>query len=183
MPSDEQHAPLEPVQPVQPVQPVEVVPGVWLRPATEQDLQALVDLLAADQLGAARDGIRDDTDRAAYLGAFRAMDTDPAHLLMVAERDGRIVGTFQLSFLPGLARRGAWRSQIEAVRVAQSERGSGLGTELMRWAINESQRRGAVVVQLTSDRSRTAAHRFYRRLGFVDSHVGMKLRLGADGGS
>jgi GNAT superfamily N-acetyltransferase len=96
---------------------------------------------------------------------------------MVAERDGRIVGTFQLSFLPGLARRGAWRSQIEAVRVAQSERGSGLGTELMRWAINESQRRGSVVVQLTSDRSRSAAHRFYRRLGFVDSHVGMKLRL------
>jgi GNAT superfamily N-acetyltransferase len=159
------------------IEPTAVAPGVVLRPATEADVPAVIALLAADQLGAARDGIRDETDRAAYLSAFRAIDADPSHLLLVAERDAEIVGTFQLSFLPGLARRGAWRSQIEGVRVAESERGSGLGTQLMRWAVEESRRRGCVLVQLTSDRGRTDAHRFYRRLGFVDSHVGMKLKL------
>lgn len=161
-------------------EPVEVAPGVVLRRAAATDLAAIVDLLAADQLGAARDGIRDEADRAAYLGAFRAIEADRAQLLMVAERDDRIVGTFQLTFLPGLARRGAWRSQLEAVRVAEPERGGGLGSALMHWAIEESRRRGCGLVQLTSDQARTDAHRFYRRLGFVDSHVGMKLRLGPE---
>lgn len=150
---------------------------VLLRTAAEADVPALVGLLAADQLGRTRDGVRDDGDLAAYAAAFRVIDADPAHLLVVAEKDGQIVGTFQLSFLPGLARRGALRAQIEAVRVAENERGGGLGAAMMAWAIDEARRRGCALVQVTSDKARTEAHRFYAGLGFVASHEGMKLRL------
>ena len=150
---------------------------VLLRTATEADVPAVVGLLAADQLGASRDGVHDDGDLAAYAAAFRRIDADPAHLLVVAEKDGQIVGTFQLSFVPGLARRGALRAQIEAVRVAADQRGAGLGAAMMRWAIDEARRRGCALVQLTSDKERTEAHRFYAGLGFVASHEGMKLRL------
>jgi GNAT superfamily N-acetyltransferase len=151
--------------------------GVVLRTAAADDVAAIVGLIAADQLGATRDGVRNEADLAAYRAAFQLIDTDPAHLLVVAERDGQIVGTLQLSFLPGLARRGALRAQIEAVRVAESERGSGLGAAMMRWAIDEAGRRDCALVQLTSDKARTDAHRFYARLGFVASHEGMKLAL------
>jgi GNAT superfamily N-acetyltransferase len=150
---------------------------VVLRTATGADVAALVDLIAADQLGATRDGVRDQADLAAYTAAFDNIDADPAHLLVVAELAGEVVGTMQLSFLPGLARRGALRAQIEAVRVAQSQRGSGLGAAMMGWAIDEARRRGCALVQLTSDKSRTDAHRFYARLGFVATHEGMKLAL------
>lgn len=83
----------------------------------------------------------------------------------------------QLSFLPGLARRGALRAQIEAVRVHESNRGRGLGAAMLGWAIEEARRRGCGLVQLTTDKARPDAHRFYERLGFVASHQGMKLRL------
>ena len=152
-------------------------PPVMLRTATDADIAAIVSLIAADQLGATRDGVRDEADLVAYTAAFRSIDADPAHLLVVAERDGQIVGTLQLSFLPGLARRGALRAQIEAVRVAQGERGSGLGAAMMAWAIDEARRCGCALVQLTTDKTRTDAHRFYARLGFVASHEGMKLVL------
>jgi GNAT superfamily N-acetyltransferase len=148
-----------------------------VRRAEAGDVPAIVDLLAADQLGAARDGVRTEADHAAYQRAFQAIDGDPAHLLVVAEDSGEIVATFQLSFLPGLARRGALRAQIEAVRVRNDYRGRRLGQALMTWAIAEARRRGCALVQLTSDKSRQAAHRFYARLGFVASHEGMKLRL------
>jgi GNAT superfamily N-acetyltransferase len=148
-----------------------------VRRAEARDVPAIVDLLAADQLGAARDGVRTEADHAAYQRAFQAIDGDPAHLLVVAEDGGEIVATFQLSFLPGLARRGALRAQIEAVRVRDDYRGRRLGEALMTWAIAEARRRGCALVQLTSDKSRQAAHRFYARLGFVASHEGMKLRL------
>jgi GNAT superfamily N-acetyltransferase len=151
---------------------------VLLRRARPDDVPAIIALLAADQLGATRDGIRDDADLAAYEQAFRAIDADPAHLLVVADSGGTVVGTLQLSFLPGLARRGALRAQIEAVRVADGARGGGLGAAMIRWAIEEAGRRGCALVQLTSDKSRTSAHRFYQRLGFVASHEGMKLKLG-----
>jgi GNAT superfamily N-acetyltransferase len=150
---------------------------VTLRAARQRDLQALVDLIAADQLGATRDGVRDVADLAAYTAAFEAIDADPAHILVVAELAGEIVGTMQLSFLPGLARRGALRAQIEAVRVADGNRGSGLGAAMIGWAIDEARRRGCALVQLTTDKSRLDAHRFYHRLGFVASHEGMKLAL------
>jgi GNAT superfamily N-acetyltransferase len=148
-----------------------------LRPATAADVPAIVGLIAADQLGVTRDGVGDEADMAAYRQSFEAIDADPAHILLVAEARGQVVGTMQLSFLPGLARRGALRAQIEAVRVAEGTRGSGLGAAMMRWAIEEARRRGCALVQLTSDKSRTDAHRFYQRLGFVSSHEGMKLKL------
>ena len=148
-----------------------------LRPARIDDVRAIVELLAADQLGATRDGADDDEGLDPYRRAFEAIDADPAHLLIVAESGGEIVATMQLSFLPGLARRGALRAQIEAVRVRADRRGSGLGGELMIWAIEEARRRGCALVQLTSDKRRTDAHRFYARLGFVASHEGFKLAL------
>ena len=150
---------------------------VLLRRAEPADVPAIVALLAADQLGAVRDGIRDGADLAAYGRAFETIDADSAHLLLVADRDGQVVGTMQLSFLPGLARRGALRAQVEAVRVADEVRGSGLGKAMMSWAIDEARRRGCALVQLTSDKRRTEAHRFYQRLGFAASHEGMKLSL------
>jgi GNAT superfamily N-acetyltransferase len=150
---------------------------VTMRAARQEDLPALVSLIAADQLGATRDGVRDAADLAAYTAAFEAISADPAHILVVAELAGEIVGTMQLSFLPGLARRGALRAQIEAVRVAESSQGTGLGTAMMSWAIGEARRRSCALVQLTTDKSRLDAHRFYQRLGFVASHEGMKLAL------
>ncbi|MDL5155215.1 GNAT family N-acetyltransferase [Actinomycetospora termitidis] len=117
-------------------------------------------------------------DLADYERAFAAIDADPRHLLVVAtDRGGPVVGTLQLSFLPGLARRGAWRGQIEAVHVAASHRGLGLGGWMIRWAVDESRRRGCGLVQLTSAVERRDAHRFYERLGFTASHVGFKLTL------
>jgi GNAT superfamily N-acetyltransferase len=150
---------------------------VTLRAARREDVPAIVALIAADQLGATRDGVRGEADLAGYLRAFEAIDADSAHILAVAESGGQLVGTMQLSFLPGLARRGSLRAQIEAVRVADGMRGSGLGAAMMAWAIDEARRRGCALVQLTSDKSRTDAHRFYQRLGFVASHEGMKLAL------
>jgi GNAT superfamily N-acetyltransferase len=150
---------------------------VVLRRAVAEDVPAIAKLLAADDLGAERDGVRDPTDLAAYTAAFKAIDADPAHVLLVAEADGAIVGTLQVSFLPGMSRRGSMRAQIEAVRVAPGMRGSGLGTAMFGWALEEARSRGCALVQLTSDKSRTSAHRFFRRLGFVASHEGMKLAL------
>jgi GNAT superfamily N-acetyltransferase len=150
---------------------------VVLRRAVAADLMAIVALIAADQLGADRDGVRDETDVAAYEAAFDAIDADPAQLLVVAEAVDQVVGTLQLTFIPGLARRGALRAQIEAVRVAESFRGDGLGSALLGWAVEEARRRGCALVQLTTDKSRTEAHRFYQRLGFTASHEGMKLAL------
>ena len=147
--------------------------AIVLRRAEAGDLPAIVGLLAADQLGTTRDGIRDDAD----LRAFAAIDRDPAHILVVAAAGDRVVATMQVSFLPGLARRGALRAQIEAVRVDQAYRGGGLGDAMLTWAISEARQRGCALVQLTTDKSRTAAHRFYERLGFVASHEGMKLIL------
>jgi ADP-ribose pyrophosphatase YjhB (NUDIX family)/ribosomal protein S18 acetylase RimI-like enzyme len=145
-----------------------------LRRARHEDVADIVSLIAQDQLGGTRE---DPGDAAAYLGAFAAVDADPAHTLLVAERDGQVVGTLQLSIIPGLARRGALRWQLEAVRVAEDQRGQGLGETMVRWAVEESRRRGCALVQLTTDKSRTDAHRFYERLGFERTHEGMKLRL------
>jgi GNAT superfamily N-acetyltransferase len=151
--------------------------AVVLRRAMAGDVPAIVDLIAADQLGATRDSARTAGDLAAYQRAFLAIDCDPAQLLVVAEAEQDVVATMQLSFIPGLARRGALRAQIEAVRVSEAYRGRGLGAAMISWAIDEARRRGCALVQLTTDKSRTNAHRFYERLGFVASHEGMKLAL------
>ncbi|UOZ10620.1 GNAT family N-acetyltransferase [Amycolatopsis sp. WQ 127309] len=145
-----------------------------IRKARRDDVEAIVHMLADDQLGATRD---DPADPAPYLQAFDAIDADPNQLLAVVVADDETVGTLQLTIIPGLARRGALRGQIEAVRVRADHRGSGLGADLLRWAIDESRRRGCALVQLTSDTSRTQAHRFYERLGFEPSHTGFKLKI------
>ncbi|MCD7440175.1 GNAT family N-acetyltransferase [Streptomyces lincolnensis] len=145
-----------------------------IRPATTDDVSAIVALLADDPLGAQRESPDNLTP---YLAALERLTSDPNQHLVVAVREGRIVGTLQLTVIPGLSRRGATRSVVEGVRVHADERGSGLGTRLMEWAIDESRRQDCRLVQLTSDNTRTDAHRFYERLGFTASHVGFKLQL------
>src|SRR5690606_22126339 len=143
-----------------------------IRPATIDDLPAIVAMLADDRLGAARESPEDLTP---YRTAFEQLATDPNQRLVVLSRDGAVVGTLQLTFVPGLSRRGALRSIIEGVRVHAAARGTGLGAQLIEWAIEESRRHGCGLVQLTTDATRTDAHRFYERLGFTPSHVGFKL--------
>jgi GNAT superfamily N-acetyltransferase len=146
---------------------------VTFRVATAADLPAIVALLADDVLGAAREAPGDP----AYAAAFAAIAADPNQLLAVAERDGRVVGCLQLTFMPGLSHRGAWRGQIESVRIAADQRGTGLGRLFLGWAIEQCRARGCRMVQLTTDKSRADARRFYESLGFAASHEGMKLRL------
>jgi GNAT superfamily N-acetyltransferase len=148
-----------------------------LRRAVHRDVAAVVELLAADQLGATRDG-GPGANLTPYERAFAAIDADPAQLLLVVTTEhGTVVGTMQLTFIPGMARRGALRAQVEAVRVAEGHRSHGLGRAMFTWTIAEARRRGCTIVQLTTDKSRTDAHRFYERLGFVASHEGFKLHL------
>lgn len=138
------------------------------------DIPAIVAMLAHDPLGAQRESPDDLTP---YLPAFERLAADPNQHLVVAVREGRVVGTLQLTIVPGLSRKGATRSIIEAVRVHADERGGGLGTRFIEWAVDESRRQGCQLVQLTSDATRTDAHRFYERLGFTASHVGFKMQL------
>ncbi|MFG2453698.1 GNAT family N-acetyltransferase [Streptomyces sp. NPDC048512] len=145
-----------------------------IRAAVADDVPAIVAMLTDDPLGARRESPDDLTP---YLDALKRLSADPNQHLVVAVRESRVVGTLQLTVIPGLSRKGATRSIIEAVRVHADERGSGLGTQLIEWAIDESRRQGCQLVQLTSDSSRTDAHRFYERLGFEASHVGFKLAL------
>lgn len=145
-----------------------------IRRATADDVPAIVAMLADDPLGAQRES---PDDLAPYLEALGRLSGDPNQCLMVAARGGRVVGTLQLTIIPGLSRRGATRSVIEGVRVHGDERGSGLGTELIAWAVDESRRRNCQLVQLTSDATREDAHRFYERLGFTGSHIGFKMAL------
>ncbi|GGY55987.1 GNAT family acetyltransferase [Streptomyces geysiriensis] len=145
-----------------------------IRPLTENDLPAVVAMLADDPLGAQRES---PDDLSPYLAALERLSGDPNQHLVVAVRGSRVVGTLQLTIVPGLSRRGAVRSIIEGVRIHADERGSGLGTQLIEWAVDESRRQGCQLVQLTSDKTRSDAHRFYERLGFSASHTGFKLQL------
>ncbi|WP_037609590.1 GNAT family N-acetyltransferase [Streptacidiphilus rugosus] len=144
------------------------------RRATREDLPAIVAMLAADSMGAGRESPDDLTP---YLAAFDRVSADANQHLIVADRGGEVVGTLQLSVIPGISRQGITRTVVEAVRVRADQRGSGLGTALMEHAVAESRRLGASLVQLTSDGSRVDAHRFYERLGFTGSHIGFKLPL------
>ena len=145
-----------------------------IRPTTAEDIPAVVAMLADDPLGARRES---PDDLGPYLAAFERLRIDPNQHLVVAVRDDRVVGTLQLTIVPGLSRRGATRSIVEGVRIHRDERGGGLGTQLIEWAIDESRRQNCHLVQLTSDKTRTDAHRFYERLGFEASHTGFKLQL------
>lgn len=148
-----------------------------IRDATLEDVPAVVAILADDEKGRLREDASGTLDPG-YMAAFGAIDADPNQRLLVAEKDGAIVGTFQLSFLPGLSFKGAWRGQIEAVRIAGHLRGRGLGRAMIEWAIERCRERGCRMVQLTTHRERERAHAFYDRLGFEPSHIGMKLHLG-----
>ncbi|MBQ0904666.1 GNAT family N-acetyltransferase [Micromonospora sp. U21] len=147
---------------------------VIYREAVRADLPAVIALLADDVLGKARDFTTVDE---AYERAFADISADPRNHLIVAEQDGELVGCLQITYIPGLGRHGAERSLIESVRVRSDRRGHGLGRALMAWAIDQARRRGCTLVQLTTDKARQDAHRFYLSLGFVASHEGMKLAL------
>ena len=146
------------------------------RRATAADVGAIVALLADDALGSARESAAPDAAEG-YMRAFAEIDADPNQFLCVVEDGADIVGTLQLTFIPGLSRNGARRGQIEAVRVARDRRGGGLGEAMLAWAIDECRVRGCTLVQLTTDKARPDAHRFYERLGFEPSHVGYKLTV------
>jgi GNAT superfamily N-acetyltransferase len=147
---------------------------VVFRRAASDDLARIVALLADDPIGAGRETAGPQVEQC-YRDAFAAIAGDPNQLLAVAERGGRVIGVLQLSFIPGLTRRGMWRGQIEGVRVAATERGGGVGRALVEWAIGECRARGCGIVQLTSDERRPDAHRFYEALGFRPTHRGYKL--------
>jgi ribosomal protein S18 acetylase RimI-like enzyme len=149
---------------------------VTLRRAESKDLPSIVDLLADDPLGSTREGT--DAGYGPYEHAFEEISADPRQLVVVvAVDDEEIVGTLQLTVIPGLSRRGARRAQIEGVRVSRRYRSRGLGASMIQWAIAESAARQCVLVQLTSDKSRVDAHRFYERLGFAATHEGFKMSL------
>jgi ribosomal protein S18 acetylase RimI-like enzyme len=147
------------------------------RPARREDVAAIVRLLADDGLGAGREVVSDPPE-AAYFEAFARVDADPRNLLAVAEdASGAVVGTLQLTFVPGLSNQGAELALIAAVRVASALRGQGLGEQMMAWAMDAARARGCASMELLTHASREGAQRFYERLGFARSHVGMKRAL------
>jgi ribosomal protein S18 acetylase RimI-like enzyme len=147
-----------------------------IRPATRQDLDAIVGLLAKDPLGATRERAADPLPES-YVRAFAEIESDSRQKLVVAELDGEIVGTLQLTIMPYLTYQGGTRAQIEAVRVAEHRRSEGIGARLIRWAIARAEERDCHLVQLTTDKSRADARRFYEELGFRSTHEGMKMWL------
>ncbi|WP_336646652.1 GNAT family N-acetyltransferase [Microbacterium sp. USHLN186] len=146
-----------------------------LRRASRADADGIIALLADDPISASRGDQASDADRPAYLAALEDIIADDSNDLLVVELDGAIVGTLQLTSIPGMARRGARRLLVEAVRVRADLRSSGIGSAMMRWVSGAAAPAlGAAMIQLTSDAARTDAHRFYERLGYTGSHVGFK---------
>lgn len=146
------------------------------RNATPDDLRFIIELIVEDSVITTGDDPA-DANTPPYTDALAAIDADPNNEMIIAEENGVPVGCFQLTYLPGLMRRGMWRGMIEVVHVAEAHRNRGLGGEMMRWAIDRCRQRGCAMVQLTSNKKRTDAHRFYERLGFLKSHEGFKLYL------
>jgi GNAT superfamily N-acetyltransferase len=154
-------------------------PSLSFRRATRGDVDDIVRMLADDPLGARRETYASPLPER-YYAAFEAIARDPNNELVVATLDGRVVGVMQLTFIPYLTYRGRWRALIEGVRVDGSIRSGGIGRRMLEWAIGRARQRGCHMVQLTSDKERPDAIRFYEGLGFVASHEGLKLHLGAD---
>ena len=146
------------------------------REAREEDVASLVKLLAKDVLGAKREDTSTplNTD---YLDAFHSIEKDSNNELIVVESSGNLVGMLQLTFIPYLTHIGSWRCLIEGVRIVDSYRGKGLGTEFINWAITRARVKRCSIVQLTSDKQRVDAIRFYEELGFAATHEGFKLKL------
>ena len=149
---------------------------IAFRRARASDLPAIIALLADDDLGREREDVS-LPPVPAYGRAFEAIDADPNQLLAVVTEGDRVIGTLQVTFIRGLSRQGALRGQIEAVRISSDRRGAGLGRRAFDWAIEECRSRDCCLVQLTTDRGRSRAHRFYDQLGFVPSHIGYKKTL------
>jgi GNAT superfamily N-acetyltransferase len=149
---------------------------ILFRLATRADLPSIVRMLADDDLGSQRERYENPLPET-YYSAFEQIDKDPNHELIVAERNGEAVGTLHLMFLPSISFQGGLRAQVESVRVDQRFQSQGIGGEMMKWAMERARQRGAHVVQLTTHKTRLDAHRFYERLGFKGSHLGMKLSL------
>jgi GNAT superfamily N-acetyltransferase len=149
-----------------------------LRRATASDIDALIALLSDDPISAARGDVASDDDRPAYATALAEILAEPSNDLLVVELGDAVVGTLQLTSIPGMARRGSRRLLVEAVRVRSDLRSSGIGSAVMRWvAESAAPALDAAMVQLTSDAARTDAHRFYERLGYTGSHVGFKYKV------
>ena len=149
---------------------------VEFRDARPAELPDIVELLADDPIGRTRETVSEPLD-ASYLTAFQAIDRDPNQLLAVAVDGDTIIGCMQLTFIPGLSRTGMWRGQIESIRIAAGHRGAGLGERFFEWAFDRFRERGCRLVQLTTDKARPDALRFYEKLGFKASHEGMKRAL------
>jgi ribosomal protein S18 acetylase RimI-like enzyme len=151
--------------------------SITIRRACRDDVASIVAMLADDRLGAARERL-DDPLPPSYFRAFEAVDRDPNIQLVVAEQgDGTVIGCLQLCILPGLSSQGASRALIEDVRVAAPCRSRGIGEQLVQWAVTEARAKGCKLVELLTHNSRVDAQRFYERLGFARSHVGMTLRF------
>lgn len=146
------------------------------RKAEETDLSSVVRMLADDFLGLQRERYEDPLPDS-YLKAFREIDADPNNELIVAELDGSVIGTLQLTYTPSISFQGGKRCTVESVRVDEKYRGQGIGREMMLWAIERAKEKGCVSMQLTTNNDRINAHRFYESLGFSKSHIGMKLKL------
>jgi GNAT superfamily N-acetyltransferase len=144
------------------------------RDATRDDLHFIIGIYVEDTMVPTDDDPARATDQP-YLDALAAIDRDPNQMLMIAELDGERVGTIQLTFVPGLSRRGMWRGLIEGVHISAAHRSKGLGAEMIGWAVEQCRARGCGMAQLTSNKKRLDAHRFYERLGFKKSHEGFKL--------
>jgi len=149
---------------------------ISFRIASSEDLSELVHMLADDPLGARRE-VWSVPVGVGYAEAFEAIEADPNNELVVGVIDEVIVGMLQITFIPYLTYQGRWRALIEGVRVSSSVRSQGVGAAMLQWAIERARFRNCVMVQLTTDRAREDALRFYERLGFVPSHHGMKLHL------
>lgn len=149
---------------------------ILFRRAVRADLPEIVRMLADDELGATRESFELPLPES-YYTAFEAIDRDANNELIVAGKDGKVVGTLQLTFIPYLTYKGSWRALIEGVRVDASMRGAGLGHRLIEHAIERARSRGCKMVQLTSNKARSDAIRFYVSLGFSASHEGLKLSL------
>ncbi len=144
------------------------------RPAVRADVEIIIDLLVDDPLGAKRENVVKPL-ATSYCDAFDQIDADPNNELIVAECDSKVVGVLQLTFIPYLTYQGSWRALIEGVRVHKDYRSQGIGKELFTWAIEKARMKPCKIVQLTSDKSRTEAIRFYESMGFKASHEGFKL--------
>ncbi len=147
-----------------------------IRKATISDLWQIVALLADDPLGNQREMLQDPLPEK-YVKAFEHISEDGNQELMVLEENEEVIGTFQLTFIPYLTYQGGIRAQIEAVRIKSSRRGEGLGEKAFRWAIEKAKKRGAHLLQLTTDKQRPEALNFYEKLGFIASHEGMKMHF------